>query len=401
MKKGLTIIVLIIILVAALIVSENRRSGASSPGRFNGGSSRLSQLLSDEGVTGYATATEPRTFSFPADHGPHPAFRNEWWYLTGNLDAQNGERFGFELTIFRFLLTPPGERPQASRWRSDQVFIGHFAITDVDNAQFHVAQRFSRGAMGLAGARAEPFRVWVEDWSIAADPGAAMTWRVQAADKDMLLDLNLTQLKPPVLNGQNGLSRKSAEPGNASYYYSISRLQAEGILQVGGQQFAVSGLSWLDREWSSSALSADQAGWDWFALQLDDGTELMLYQLRRHDGSRDPHSAGTWIGSKGDSDHLDANEFSIEATQFWDSPSGARYPSGWQVSVPGLDLQLAVQPVIDDQELETTVLYWEGAVDVSGKRNGEKLGGRGYVELTGYSTASDEKFKVGRALAGD
>jgi predicted secreted hydrolase len=235
--------------------------------------------------------------------------------------------------------------------------------------------------------------VWVEDWSIAARPGTAKTWRVQAVDQDMLLDLNLTQLKLPVLNGQHGLSRKSAEPGNASYYYSISRLQTEGFLQIGAQQFAVTGLSWLDREWSSSALSADQAGWDWFALQLDDGSELMLYQLRRLDGSRDPRSAGTWISRSGDSHHLDAGEFTIETTQFWDSPLGGRYPSGWQVSVPGLDLQLDVQPVIDDQELGGIVAYWEGAVDVGGKRNGALLGGRGYVELTGYADISEQEVE--------
>jgi predicted secreted hydrolase len=393
MKKGLAITVLIMVVTATVLHSVSPRPGAPSLTQFGGGSSRLSQLLGDDGVTGYAAATEPRTFNFPSDHGPHPEFRNEWWYLTGNLDGQNGERFGFELTIFRFLLTPSVRRQQASRWQSNQAYIGHFAITDVGNEQFHVAQRFSRDAMGLAGAHAEPFRVWVEDWSIAAGSGAAMTWRVQAADQDMLLDLNLTQLKPPVLNGQNGLSRKSAEPGNASYYYSISRLRTEGFLQIGTQRFAVLGFSWLDREWSSSALSANQAGWDWFALQLDDGSELMLYQLRRLDGSRDPFSAGTWISRSGDSDHLDAGEFRIEITQFWDSPSGGRYPSNWQISVPGLDLQLDVQPVMDDQELRTTVLYWEGAVDVSGKRNGEKLGGRGYVELTGYSGVSDQKLE--------
>ncbi len=297
------------------------------------------------------------------------------------------------MTIFRFSLTPPVERPQASRWQSDQVYIGHFAITDASNEQFYVAQRFSRGSMGLAGARADPFRVWIEDWSIAARSGDAMTWRVQAADQDMLLDLNLTQLKPPVLNGQYGLSRKSAEPRNASYYYSISRLQTEGFLHIGTERFAVSGFSWLDREWSSSALSADQAGWDWFGLQLDDGSELMLSQLRRLDGSRDPFSAGTWISRSGDSNHLDAGKFTIEITQFWDSPLGSRYPNGWRVSVPGLDLQLDVQPVIDNQELSTTVLYWEGAVDVSGKRNGEKLEGRGYVELTGYSGISNQRVE--------
>jgi len=166
-------------------------------------------------------------------------------------------------------------------------------------------------------------------------------------------------------------------------------LQAEGLLQIGTQRFAVNGLSWLDHEWSSSALSTDQAGWDWFALQLNDGSELMLYQLRQLDGSRDPFSAGTWISRNGDSRHLDAAEFTIKITQFWDSPLGGRYPSGWQVSVPGIDLQLDVQPVIDNQELNTTVLYWEGAVDISGKRNGVDVGGRGYVELTGYAENSE------------
>ena len=388
MKKALAIAGLSAVLIAALIVSVKPQSGVSASPGLAGGGSRLSQLLSDDGVAGYATATEPRIFSFPEDHGPHPRFRNEWWYLTGNLDGQNGERFGFELTIFRFLLAPPSERTRASRWHTDQIYIGHFAITDVDNEKFHAAQRFSRDTMGLAGARAEPFHVWVEDWSIAARPGADRTWRIRAADQDVLLDLNVTPLKPPVLNGENGLSTKSAQPGNASYYYSVSRLQTEGILTIGTRQFTVHGLSWLDREWSSSALSADQVGWDWFALQLDDGSDLMFYQLRGPNGSRDPFSAGTWISRSGESVYLDASEIGIEIVNFWDSPLGGRYPSGWQVNVPGLGLQLDVQPVFGDQELSATVRYWEGAVDVSGNKNGEKLGGRGYVELTGYAQIS-------------
>ena len=212
-----------------------------------------------------------------------------------------------------------------------------------------------------------------------------MTWRIQAQEKDVSLDLNLTSLEPPVLNGQNGLSQKSTKPGNASYYYSISRLQTEGRLQLGSQQFAVTGSSRLDREWSSSALSKDQVGWDCFALQLDDGSDLMFYQLRRTDGSKDPLNAGTWIDNNGNSQYLDADEVKIATTDFWDSPSGGKYPSSWQANVPHLNLQLDVQPVIDDQELSAIVRYWEGAVNVSGKRNGRKLGGRGYVELTGYA----------------
>lgn len=376
-------------LIAALLVFMTKlwipQAEQSTTRRNDGGGSRLSQLLGNDGVSGYVSATAPRTFSFPADHGPHPGFRNEWWYLTGNLDALDGERFGFELTIFRFLLAPHNERPVMSRWQSDEVYIGHFAISDVRNTQFHVAQRVSRGSMGLAGARAQPLRIWVEDWSLAAMPDAPHTWRVTAGDQDLSLDLRLTPQKPPVLNGQDGLSRKSAEAGNASYYYSMSRLQSEGSLQIGAQRFTVSGASWLDREWSSSALSKEQSGWDWFALQLEDGTDLMYYQLRRLDGSRDPLSAGTWIDSEGIAKHLDADDVEIVVTDFWKSPLGGRYPAGWRLTLPGIDLRLEVAPAINNQELNTTVRYWEGAVDVSGARNGNRLGGRGYVELTGYA----------------
>ena len=391
LKTTALLAILIAVMVAAFIGTNtstliNRNDPQTdTPPPINTGGSRLSQLLSDNDLTGYANATEPRTFAFPADHGPHQKFRNEWWYLTGNLDGQNGERFGYELTIFRFLLAPNKKQEQISRWQSDQVYIGHFAVTDVKNEQFHVAERFSRGSMGLAGAHAEPFRVWVEDWSISARPKTTTTWHIQAQEKDVNIDLNLMPLKPPVLNGQNGLSQKSSKPGNASYYYSISRLKTDGKLQLGENQYTVTGSSWLDREWSSSALDKDQTGWDWFALQLDDGSDLMFYQLRRKDGSTDPLSAGTWIDNNGNSQNLDADEVKIEITDFWHSSMGGRYPSAWQINVPGLDVQLDVQPVIDDQELNATVRYWEGAVNVSGKRNGEKLGGRGYVELTGYA----------------
>lgn len=385
MSRKRTLIGLIALLGPALASAANTGSSGADVSRIGGGASRLSRLLSSADVGGYAVASEPRDFSFPADHGPHPGFRNEWWYLTGNLEARDGERFGFELTIFRFLLDPTALRESSSRWRSNEVYVGHFAITDVRNDRFHVAQRYSRGSMGLAGARAEPFRVWVEDWSIAGVPDRAGTWRIRASDTDMALDLRLVPLKPPVLNGRNGLSRKSAEPENASYYYSISRLQTEGTINIGDDRFAVSGLSWLDREWSSSALSAGQVGWDWFALQLDDGSDLMFYQLRRHDGSRDAHSAGTWVTPESNKRHLEARDVDIEVTGFWNSPSGGRYPGGWRLVIPALGLRLDVQPVIDDQELDATVRYWEGAVDVSGERNGEKLAGRGYVELTGYT----------------
>ncbi|HEX2214051.1 MAG TPA: lipocalin-like domain-containing protein, partial [Mycobacterium sp.] len=349
--------------------------------------SRLSELLSPEDLEGYALALEPREFSFPSDHGPHPDYRNEWWYLTGNLDAGGGERFGFELTIFRFALAPPGQvhAGLSSAWTTNQVYIGHFALTHVAAGRFHVAERYARGALGLAGAQAEPLRVWIEDWHLQEANRDADRWNLYAVDGDVELSLSLDALKPPVLNGTGGLSQKSTERGNASYYYSIPRLEARGTLSVAGNSHVVSGLAWLDREWGSSALSAAQEGWDWFALQLSDGSELMYYNLRRSDGSNDAHSAGTFIPREGGSMQLARQDVKVVVNDYWDSPSGGRYPMGWTIGVPRLDLLLQVEPVLEAQELTTNVRYWEGAVDVTAERAGKPLAGRGYVELTGYA----------------
>jgi len=348
--------------------------------------SELSALLSSEVDAGFATATEPRDFAFPQDHGPHPEFRNEWWYMTGNLEATDGRRFGFELTIFRFALTPEQAQSE-SAWRTNQVYIAHFAVTDADAQEFFVAERFSRGALGLAGAEADPFRVWIDDWELATveKGGNAERWRLQANDEEFALQLELSATKAPVLNGIDGLSQKSAERGNASYYYSITRWQSEGLIRIGSDQYRVRGLSWLDREWSSSALAADQKGWDWFALQLDDGSELMFYNLRKTDGSQDAYSAGTWIAADGSAQHIGRDEISISETDNWQSPQGGLYPAGWEVRYAKKRLVLTVAPVMADQELFTTVRYWEGAVDIEGMQAGSSVRGHGYVELTGYA----------------
>jgi predicted secreted hydrolase len=346
-------------------------------------SSQLADLLGSDADPAFARAVTPREFVFPEDHGPHPEFRNEWWYVTGNLDNEDGERFGFELTIFRFALTP-GVSPSNSAWRTNQVYIAHLAVTDADNERFYVAQRYSRGAVGLAGAQASPFRVWIDDWEMAGTTEKD-TWHLVASDEDFGIDLKLMALKPPVLNGIDGLSQKSADPSNASYYYSITRLQTKGILRIGENDYAVSGLSWLDREWSTSALAADQVGWDWFALQLDDGSDLMIYGLRLQDGTRDPASAGTFVDASGATTHLTYDDVDIDVLEEWSSPEGGRYPSRWLLQVPRFGLKLNVSPVISDQELFTTVRYWEGAVDVTGEHNRQPVEGRGYVELTGYA----------------
>jgi predicted secreted hydrolase len=347
--------------------------------------SELSILLGSSSGEGYAKAVAPRMFEFPADHGPHPGYRNEWWYLTGNLD--DGERrFGYELTIFRFALAP-GDSSSVSAWRSNQVYVAHFAITDADRERFYVAERYSRGALGLAGAQADPLRVWIDDWEIAATNPDSPTehWILHATDDDFALELELIAQKPPVLNGVDGLSVKSAEPGNASYYYSITRWQSAGKLRIGKAEYAVAGLSWLDREWSSSALGADQAGWDWFALQLTDGSELMFYNLRKRNGSQDEHSAGTWVAADGTARHLGRDAVSLTAVDSWVSPEGGEYPATWDIRLPEYGLSLRVTPVMDDQELFTTVRYWEGAVDVVGTVGNKDVTGRGYVELTGYA----------------
>ena len=345
--------------------------------------SRLADLLGSDADAAFERALTPREFSFPADHGPHPGFRNEWWYVTGNLDDEDGRRFGFELTIFRFALAPASpESPSA--WRTNQVYIAHLAITDPDGERFHVAQRYSRGALGLAGAEADPFRVWIDDWEIAQQ-GPSDAWRLRANDAGFGIDVSLKPLKPPALNGVDGLSQKSADPGNASYYYSITRLGTEGTVRIGEREYAVSGLSWLDREWSTSALADDQVGWDWFALQFSDGSDLMFYGLRLKDGTQDPASGGTYVGANGVSTHLGADDVEVTVLDTWDSPEGGTYPSKWRLAVPRLGIKVTVTPIMAGQELFTTVRYWEGAVDVEGTHDAAPITGRGYVELTGYA----------------
>lgn len=347
--------------------------------------SRVGELLAGPADTGFGRATVARPFVFPRDHGPHPDYRHEWWYVTGHLDGTSGERFGFELTFFRFALAPPEERAAIdSKWRARQIYVAHFAITDVGRERFHSAGRRSRDALGLSGARSEPVGVWIDDWTLTAN-AAGTNWQLTAAEHPLRLELNLHALKPPIANGEQGLSRKSANAGNASYYYSIPRLEVRGELDRGDGPLAVSGSAWIDRERGTSALTPDQQGWDWFALQLGDGSELMFYALRRRDGSRDPYSAGTFVDRDGGVVRLASTDVDIAIRSHWQSPRGSRYPARWQLRVPRLALDLDVRPTLADQELDLTPRYWEGAADVTGTRAGARVAGRGYVELTGYA----------------
>lgn len=357
---------------------------------------RLDAAAAVNDAAGFTRAEGPRPLVFPADHGPHLDFQTEWWYYTGNLTAATGEQFGYQLTFFRRAIAAPADRAaRSSAWGADQVYMAHFALTDVAGRAHHSFERFSRGAAGLAGAQAEPFRVWLEDWEVAGPAIGQVRLRaaVTEGDRDLRLDLTLRDLKGPILQGDRGYSRKGPEPGNASYYYSLSRVATEGTVTARGQTRPVAGLSWMDHEFSTSALGPELAGWDWFSLQLDDGSEVMLYALRRTDGSRDPFSSGTLIAADSATQTLGPADFEIAAVGEWRSPrTGGVYPAGWTLTVPAAGLRLTVSPRLADQEMRTSLPYWEGAVTVAGTRGGETVRGQGYVELTGYAQSLQGQF---------
>jgi predicted secreted hydrolase len=342
--------------------------------------------------TGYARVEGPQALVFPRDHGPHPDYQTEWWYYTGNLKTDDGRHIGYQLTFFRRAVAPPDERQaRASEWATNQVYMAHFALTDVAGKSYQAFERFSRGAAGLAGAVAAPFRVWLDNWSVEeVEPGVV---RMQAAQQDIALDLRLADAKGPILHGDGGYSQKGPESGNASSYYSLTRLITEGTVQAGGKAYPVRGLSWLDHEFSTSALAADQVGWDWFALQFDDGSELMVFQIRKADGSVDPFSSGTFITPDGSTRSLDRAGYRIRVEDTWRSGrTGATYPARWTIEVPSLDLTLRIAPYLADQELDVSYAYWEGAVEVYGEREGRSLRGDGYVEMTGYAGSMQGQF---------
>ena len=359
----------------------------------------LGQALGGD-LAGFARADRPRAFRFPDDHGPHPAYRTEWWYYTGNLKSAEGRHFGFQLTFFRTALSaPPDQAGRASAWGTQDVYMAHFALSDVAAQRFHAFQRLSRAALGLAGASAVPFRVWLEDWSVIGETavGQPVSMQLSAEEQDVALNLRLVSDKPIVLHGRNGLSQKGAAAGQASYYYSLTRLRSAGVIRLGDEEFQVEGLSWMDREWSTSVLSDDLRGWDWFALQLTDGQELMVYQVRRQAGGIHPLSSGTLIAADGTPRTLTSADFQIEVLQTWQSPTdGTAYPAKWRLRIPGEAIDLTITPYMADQEMHTLIRYWEGAVRASGTVQGHPLEGDGYVELTGYGEKKTGSVAFGR-----
>jgi len=349
----------------------------------------LAQVLSGEDE-GFKRALAVRDFKFPADHGPHPDFKTEWWYFTGNIESASKSAFGFQFTIFRSALSPVSKKRE-SLFATNNVYMAHLALTDVKNGKFYSFERFARNALGLAGAVDEPLRIWLEDWRIeeagpSSFPGLPVM-RLEAFEDRVGVDLKFESVKPIVLQGDNGLSRKGEDPGNASYYYSMTRLQTKGTIRIDSEQFEVTGSSWMDREWSTSVLEKGQVGWDWFALQMDNNTELMFYNMRRRDGSVDPFSQGKFIDQNGQSSVIVSKDIIMEVLDYWKNPKGERYPSRWRLSLPARKAVFEIEPLLADQEHRFAIRYWEGAVSVKGTIEDNPVSGKGYVELTGYAGA--------------
>ena len=366
--------------------------GCTAPAQTRLASANVVASLSGPADDAFARAETPIEFVFPQDHGPHPAYRTEWWYYTGNLTDKASNSYGYQLTFFRSALTP--DLPErASDLATNQIYMAHFAVTDGAANRHQSVERFSRGAGGLAGATGEPsYAVWLEDWSVEQSaPGVSQLHAsIEGQDEEgqdgvMALDLTLRESRPPVLHGDRGLSQKGPEAGNASYYYSLVQIETTGNVIIQGKTTEVSGLSWMDHEFGTSALSANATGWDWFSIQLESGAVLMFAQVRTNDGGVIPEFTGTYVAADGAQQRITAGDLTLTPLDQWTSPrTEINYPSGWRIDLPSLGVKLTVEPLIEDQEMDVSFVYWEGAATIAGTIEGETVQGVGYVELTGY-----------------
>jgi predicted secreted hydrolase len=336
-------------------------------------------------IAQYRAAVPGYPYKFPRDHFNHPDFQTEWWYYTGNVKSSDGHRFGFELTFFRQGVDRVSEK--ARPWDVHDLYVAHLALSDLDGQKFFHAERTSRAGPGIAGANVEDGRIWNGNWQIV--------WRgdqqtLQAIDEAFSVHLTLQSDKPPAIHGESGVSQKAEGAGRASHYISLTRLNTRGQIQTAAGTFQVSGTAWMDHEFFTHQLDADQVGWDWMSIQLDDNTELMLFHIRRKDGSIDPYSAGTFVNTDGNVTHLRRNEFTLEPLgSTWTSPNThAVYPVRWKISIPKLGIELESSTVLPEQELSSpgnfVPAYWEGAVIFSGRKGDAPIGGAGYLEMTGY-----------------
>ena len=354
------------LLLAALLLCCGCADEAGIGGRS------LAAILGESGDAGFERATEPRRFSFPDDHGAHPSFRSEWWYLTTVLRNAEGRTFGNQFTLFRQAYDASAD--VGDPWRSGQIYVGHLALSDVAGRRHIGYERLVRGHPQLARVRTRPFEATVETWSLSSTGEEFAPLRLTAVTGEFAVDLQFVETKPMVLHGDRGLSRKG--PGNASYYYSIPRLEARGSLTIAGQVHEVTGTGWFDREWSTSVLNEAYAGWDWFAVHLQDGRDFVVYQLRRHDGSS-AVAAGVAVASDGSAAVLGPDDVSMAPGRTFDG-----WPVQWTLDVAGQTY--LVEAAFDRQVMDLGVRYWEGVVHVSSADGSPGGSGDGYMELTGY-----------------
>ena len=340
-------------------------------------------LLAAQSV--YRTALPGYQYSFPRDHFNHPDFQTEWWYYTGNVKSTTGHAFGFQMTFFREGVNRSLRKD--SPWVLDDLYLAHLALSDIDNQNFYHRERLNRAGPGIAGVDGDSGHIWNGNWQVQ--------WHGNRQDLEAVADiftvrLTLDARKPPVVHGLNGISQKAKGAGHASHYLSLTRLAAAGSIELNGKVFAVEGTAWMDHEFFTQQLDAGQIGWDWLSLQLDDNTELMVYRLRKKDGTIDSYSSGTYIDADGKSRHLFAADFVLEPlAKRWTSPeSGAAYPIHWHVKVSSLGVDLDVTTPLARQEMTGTSrlapTYWEGAIQFAGTRGRSPVAGVGYLEMTGY-----------------
>jgi len=359
----------------------------------------VAEAMTGGNQEGYLQASGVREFVFPDDHAAHPGYKTEWWYYTGNLFTEEGRQFGYQFTIFRNQLNPPkatseaenADRWNTAGWNTDQLYLGHFAISDVQEKDHVFEERFSRGAAGLAGAQIEPYRIWLENWEITRinDAGSDETnfpVRLYGQMEDgTSIDVRVEPKKPLIFHGEQGYDQKGADRGNASYYISFTRMETQGEIVKDGNRYEVSGNSWMDHEWSTSALDSGQTGWDWFSVQLSNGYDLMYYQIRNADASQKPQTTGTLVDPLGNTIDLEVLEVELDVLEYWKSPhSGSRYPKRWTLEIPELNINLALVTLFEDQEMRVSVQYFEGNLGVSGQMRGEEVTGTGFIEMTGY-----------------
>ena len=329
-------------------------------------------------------------YTFPGDHGAHNDFLTEWWYFTGHLFTPDNRRFGYELTFFRRAIDDERVRANPSRWAIRQLYLAHLAITDEENEHFQYAEKISRGGLGKAGATEGRLETWIDQWSVKAMTQEHHKFRLQAETDNFAVEFLTESAIPPTIHGREGVSRKGSYAHHASHYYSLTRLKTTGLLRIHDETYKVTGISWMDHEFASSDLEDGLVGWDWFSIQLKSGHDLMIYWLRREDGTFSPASSGTLIFPDGSSQHLTHKDLNINIVGHWKSPkSGTQYPSEWTITIPTHQIQAHIIPRMADQELRTSrstqVTYWEGTVDVTGTLAQKPMTGMGYVELTGYA----------------